>query len=172
MFRRRSRWPKGVSIGTHPSIDRTARLETWGGSITIGDRCFIGPSTVLYGHGGLIIGDDVLIAAHVVVIPANHRFDRQDVPIREQGETRRGITIENDVWIGAHATILDGVTVGQGAIVAAGAVVNRDVAPNMIAGGVPARALRPRFERAGRAYGRIPSSMPLPGSHSSRSVTL
>lgn len=103
---------------------------------------------MLYGHGGLTIGNDVLIATHVVIIPANHVFERRDVTISAQGERRQGVTIEDDVWVAAHATILDGVRIGRGAVIAAGAVVNADVAPYAVVAGVPAKTIRYRGQQS------------------------
>ncbi len=137
-----------IEIGSKCLIRPYAVLMTYGGSIVIGDRVSINPFSVLYGHGGLRIGSDVLIAAHVTIIPANHIFERTDVPMRQQGETRLGITIGDDVWIGSGARILDGVTVGKGSVVAAGAVVRDDVPAYGIVGGVPARLLRSRDRTA------------------------
>ena len=97
------------------------------------------PDAVLDGHGGLLIGEGVRIATHAVSIPANDVFDDTDAPIRVQGETRVGIRIEDDVWIGANAVVLDGCVVGKGSVVAAGAVVTGDVAPYSVVGGIPAR---------------------------------
>jgi acetyltransferase-like isoleucine patch superfamily enzyme len=85
------------------------------------------------------------------LIPANHRFDDVNRPIWTQGESRIGIRIEDGVWIGANATILDGCTVGEGSVVAAGAVVTRDVPPLSVVAGVPARVVRMRGE-SGRDY--------------------
>nr|WP_328813646.1 DapH/DapD/GlmU-related protein [Rhodococcus sp. NBC_00297] len=76
----------------------------------------------------------------------NHKFERRDLPIREQGETRQCVDIGDDVWVGSNVTILAGVKVGNGAIVAAGAVVNKDVAPFTIVGGVPAKQIGIRPE--------------------------
>ena len=131
-------------VGADTTIDHGAYIATFGGAITIGERCGVNPYAVLYGHGGLVIGDDVLIATHAVVIPANHRYERLDLPISRQGVTCLGIAIEDGAWIGAHAVILDGVRVGAGAIIAAGAVVNRDVPSNVIVGGTPARQIGTR----------------------------
>jgi acetyltransferase-like isoleucine patch superfamily enzyme len=115
-----------------------------GGSIVIGTKSSINPYCVLYGTGGLVIGDFVRIAAHTVIVAASHRFDRTDVPICAQGSSAVGITIENDVWVGAGVQILDGVRIGRGAIIAAGAVVRSDVEPFAIVGGVPARVIKRR----------------------------
>ncbi len=135
-----------VQIGAATVIGDGVYIETYGGRIEIGERCAIGPYAVLYGHGGLHLGNDVLIAAHTVIVPSAHRFDRRDIPIRAQGETQQGVSIGDGAWLGAHAVVLDDVTVGEGAIVAAGAVVNRDVAPYEIVGGVPARVIKRRPE--------------------------
>lgn len=119
-------------------------LMTYGGFIKIGKNCSINPYTVLYGHGGLTIGNDVLIAGHCLIIPANHVFLDIKTPINLQGETRKGIIIENNVWIGSGCRILDGVTIGEGAIIAAGTVVNKNVEPFTIVGGVPAKLIKTR----------------------------
>ena len=84
-------------------------------------------SSLIYVPGGLAIGG-VRIAAHVVVIPSNHGMTR-DVPIRQQLLTKWGITMEDDVWIGAGVRILDGVTTGRGSMVGAGDVVIGDTEP-------------------------------------------
>ncbi len=121
-------------------------LMTYGGFIKIGKNCSINPYTILYGHGGLTIGDNVLIAGHCLIIPANHNFSNPDIPTNQQGETRKGIVIKDNVWLGSGVKILDGVTIGSGAIVAAGAVVSKDVEPNTIVGGVPAKKIKDRFQ--------------------------
>lgn len=133
-----------IRLGASCRIQDYALLWTYGGDINIGDHVSINPFCVLYGHGGLSIGEGVRIAAHVVIIPANHLFADTERFIYRQGISRLGIRIEDDVWIGAGARILDGVTVGKGAIVAAGAVVTRDVPPYAIVGGVPAKVIKYR----------------------------
>jgi acetyltransferase-like isoleucine patch superfamily enzyme len=115
-----------------------------GGDVELGEDVYVGPHAVLYGTGGLKIGRDTLIAAHVVIPPSNHVFTDPKVPIRTQGLTQRGIVIGADVWIGAHAVILDGVSVGDGAVVAAGAVVTKDVPAMAIVAGVPAKRIGER----------------------------
>jgi acetyltransferase-like isoleucine patch superfamily enzyme len=133
-----------VSIGADSFVARWAIVQAAGGSVTIGDRTGIGDYCNLYGQGGLVIGNDVLMASGVRVLTATHNFDSRDVPIRTQGETVAATVIEDDVWIGANVVILAGVTVGRGAICAAGAVVTKDVPPYAIVGGIPARAIRER----------------------------
>lgn len=133
-----------ISIGSRTIVHPGALLLPYGGAIEIGDDCSVNPYTILYGHGGLTIGNGVRIATHCVIIPANHRFDDPETPIRLQGESRLGVSIEHDVWIGAHATILDGVTIGSGAVIAAGAVVNREVPAGALVAGVPAKVVSSR----------------------------
>lgn len=133
-----------VTLGKNCKIHPFAQLMAYGGHITLGDSVTVNPYSILYGHGGLTIGNNVLIASHVTMIPANHVFQDPSLPIRAQGETRKGIVIGDDVWVGSHVTILDGVTIGSGAVLAAGAVVTQDVPPFAIAVGVPARIIRYR----------------------------
>jgi acetyltransferase-like isoleucine patch superfamily enzyme len=116
-----------IKIGANTTIFPGALILAYGGSIAIDDHCTVNPYCILYGHGGLRIGDYVRIAAHTVIIPANHNFDDPDTPITKQGLTKRGIAIEDDVWIGVRVTILDGVTIGRGAVIGAAAVVTKDV---------------------------------------------
>lgn len=133
-----------IKIGKSSEVLYGVICMTYGGSIEIGENCSINPYTVLYGHGGLKIGNNVLIAGHCLIIPANHKFENLNIPINSQGESRKGIIIEDNVWIGAGCRILDGVTIGSGSIVAAGAVVNNNVPENSIVGGVPAKIIRTR----------------------------
>lgn len=133
-----------VAIGDDSFIGRFVQLAPQKGFIRIGSNCTLHPFCVLLGEGGISIGNDVRIAASTVIASANHIFKDRSVPIRKQGMTARGITIGDDVWIGANCTILDGVTIGRGAVIAAGAVVTRDVGEYMIAGGVPAKPIGQR----------------------------
>jgi acetyltransferase-like isoleucine patch superfamily enzyme len=137
-----------ISIGDRTYVHTGAMILSYGGEIAIGANCSVNPYSILYGHGGLTIGNDVRIAAHVVIVPGNHVFEAADVPIREQGTTGQGIVIEDDVWIGAHATVLDGVRVGKGAVIGAGSVVTRSIEPYHVVAGNPAKTLRIRGEQA------------------------
>ena len=133
-----------ITIGKKCELLNGVLLMTYGGTIEIGNNCSINPYSIIYGHGNLKIGNNVLIAAHTVIIPANHIFSDHSKPINNQGLTKLGIVIEDDVWIGAGCKILDGVTIGKGSVIAAGAVVNKDVANYTIVGGVPAKFIKKR----------------------------
>jgi len=140
----RPRGGGGISIGSRCRIHSDVKIWSYGGHIELGDDCSVNPFSILYGHGGLKIGNGVRIAAHTVIIPANHGFERRDVPIFNQPATRHGIVIEDDVWIGAGARILDNVIIRTGCVVAAGSVVTKNTEPFGIYAGVPARKIRDR----------------------------
>jgi maltose O-acetyltransferase len=113
--------------------------------VSIGDNCYLGSGVQLYPwNERIVIGSDVLVAAAVRMITRKHGFDDVDSPMSSQGYTNAPISIEDDVWIGFGAIILPGVTIGQGSIVGAGAVVTKKVAPYTIVAGVPARPIRKR----------------------------
>jgi len=116
-------FPEGVSIGS--------------GSM-VGENCF------LDGFSGLTIGRNVLIAHNASLIAEDHGFATRKIPIRRQPKTIGPVVVGDDVWIGCGARVLKGVTIGDGAIIAAGAVVTKDVAPYAIVGGIPARVLAMR----------------------------
>lgn len=133
-----------ISIGDGTEIMDGVLLFSYKGRIEIGRCCSINYYSVIYGHFGARIGNNVLIAGHCMIIPSNHVFSEADKLIMEQGSAGEGIVIEDDVWIGHGCTILDGVTVGKGAVVAAGSVVAKSVAPYSVVGGVPARFIKMR----------------------------
>ena len=119
-------------------------VATYGGAIEIAANAYVGPYCVLYGHGGLTIGRNTMIGAHTVIIPANHGFERIDVPMNTQPLTKKGIVIGEDVWIGSGCRILDGVHIGGGSVIGAGCVVTKNIDPYSIALGVPARIVGSR----------------------------
>ncbi|MDE6274401.1 MAG: sugar O-acetyltransferase [Clostridiales bacterium] len=110
----------------------------YGQNITVGKNVFINSGCCFQDQGGIKIGDNVLIGQQVVLATLNH-----DLPPKERANMSPApIKIGNDVWIGAHATVLPGVTVGDGAVIAAGAVVTKDVPANTVVGGVPAKIIK------------------------------
>jgi acetyltransferase-like isoleucine patch superfamily enzyme len=133
-----------LKIGENSYIGRFVQLSPQKGFITIGSNCTIHTLCILLGEGGIAIGNYVRIAPSTVIVASNHIFKDRKLLISQQGMSTRGIFIGDDVWIGAHCTILDGVTLGQGAVIAAGAVVNKDVEPYSVVGGVPAKLIKYR----------------------------
>jgi maltose O-acetyltransferase len=127
---------------------RMVNVRPWvyfgpGSHISIGDYSMIGEGSMVSSADEVIIGDNVLMGPQVLIYTANHGTALGTL-MRLQPSTTAPVRIGNDVWIGARAIILPGVTIGDGAVIAAGAVVARDVAPLSIVGGVPARELRKR----------------------------
>jgi acetyltransferase-like isoleucine patch superfamily enzyme len=106
--------------------------------IDLGDRVFVNRGALITARRDIQIGDDVLIGPYVVINSGDHNYADPTQPIGSQGHRAGPITIGNDVWLGAHCVILRDVTVGDGAVVAAGAVVINDVPPRTLVAGVPA----------------------------------
>ena len=137
-----------IVVGARTQIDAFAIIRSVGGTgdVCIGEDSRIGPHCVLYSGNGIRIGDHVLMAPHVSVVPANHAFERRDIPIAQQRfmASRGGVVIDDDVWIGAQSVLLDGTHIERGAIVAAGSVVRGRVPAYEIWGGVPAQRIKER----------------------------
>ncbi|WP_407970931.1 sugar O-acetyltransferase [Burkholderia pyrrocinia] len=112
---------------------------TGGASMKIGRNVFVNQNCTFYDLGGLEIGDDVMIGPNVSLITSGHPVEPSR---RRDFVVAKPIAIERNVWIGAGATIIGGVTVGEHSVVAAGAVVTRDVPPNTLVGGNPATVIR------------------------------
>ena len=145
---------RGVKIGHHTSFDRNLWLHCGGpssagsGFFEIGDHSYIGCNAVLgAGGGGIKIGNNVLIGQSVNIHSESHVISDPTKLIREQGISYQGIVIEDDVWIGSKATILDGVVIGRGAVIGAGAVVTKSIPPYGIAVGVPAKVIGTRVNQ-------------------------
>ncbi|MFA6107775.1 MAG: acyltransferase [Candidatus Latescibacterota bacterium] len=111
--------------------------------IHAGDDLSIGEYSFIAANGGLWIGHRVMIGHQVSILTADHIFERTDRPIAEQGLTMMPVRIGNDVYVGCGARLV-GASIGDGAVVGAGAVVTQDVEPMMVVAGVPARVIRKR----------------------------
>lgn len=134
-----------VSIQKRTIIECTGSLRHLGKGLVLGNNAGIGSNSFLGCAGGIEIGDDTIIGNYVSFHSENHNFDRNDIPIRLQGVNHKGIKIGNNCWIGAKVTILDGTVVGDGCVIAAGAVLNGKTYPsNSVIGGVPAKVLKKR----------------------------
>src|SRR6201995_4594839 len=110
-----------------------------GDEIRVGRNVFVNQNCTFYDLGGLDIGDDVMIGPNVSIITSGHPIAPSQ---RRAGVTAKPIVIERNVWIGASATIIGGVTVGENSVIAAGSVVTKNVPPNTLVGGNPARVIR------------------------------
>lgn len=111
--------------------------------VSLGDRSGIGIDCEV--NGPVTIGKDVMMGPEVVIYTSDHKYDRLDIPMMDQGYTeKKQVTIGDDVWIGRRAIIMPGVTVGTGSIIGAGAVVTKDVPPYSVVAGVPAKVVKHR----------------------------
>lgn len=108
-------------------IDSFVRIRPVGGTgdVVIGPDCYINSGTVIFSGNGVKLGRLVLIAPNCTIVATNHSFEKKDVTIRHQGfkKSKGGIVIENDVWIGANSTILDGAYIPDGVVLAANTIV-------------------------------------------------
>lgn len=135
-----------VSIGYGTHIELTGSLKHIGEGMKIGNNVGLGT----HGHYGsgmgyVSIGDDTIFGNYISIHPENHNYKDTNLPIRSQGVTGKGVTIGKNCWIGAKVTILDGTILGDGCIIAAGAVVKGVFPANSIIGGVPAKILKTRI---------------------------
>ena len=121
------------------------------GTLTFGRGSFVGPSTYIGVGSSLTIGDNVLIGAFGYIISAEHRHGESDVPISDQGYDRRGVSVGEGAWLGAHVFVRDGVAIGSNSIVGAGGVVLSSVPDGEVWAGVPAKRVRIR-STAGRGW--------------------
>ena len=140
-----------LRCGNNVRIPRNCRFSGIE-NITVGNHVYFGVDTqVLTTQAQLILGNYIMFGPGVTVITGNHRTDVLGKYMCElsdkdkRPEDDADVTIEDDVWIGANATILKGVTIGRGSVIAAGAVVTKSFPPYSIIGGVPATLLKPRF---------------------------
>ena len=140
-----------LSCGRDVNVERLADIG-FHPTVRIGNNSGIGVRAVVT-HAD--IGDDVMMGPEFVYIPVGHVFNRTDIPMRLQARTPvERLTIGNDVWIGRRVMVMPGVRIGNGAIIAAGAVVTKDVPDFAIVGGVPAKVIRYRTTPAEAASSR------------------
>lgn len=138
----------GIKIGDNVTIERntiincTGVISNKGVGVEIGDNTGINTNVYIGGQGGVRIGSNVIIGPYVKIFSENHIFGKRDTIIKEQGESRLGVIIEDNCWIGSGATILDGVRIKSNSIIASGAVVTKNFEGNCVIGGVPAKLIK------------------------------
>lgn len=137
--RRKIKLGSGASISPDVSFSHPERISV-GDNVSLGSRCHLwaGPSS-----GRIVIGDNCLFGPEVIITAANYRFN-DGTPVTRQLMDEADVAIGNDVWLGARAIVLPGVTIGDGAIVGAAAVVTRSIPPGAIVAGQPARIIGQR----------------------------
>jgi acetyltransferase-like isoleucine patch superfamily enzyme len=135
---------RGIRIGNGVFVGRNTILSCKNGDIELADQANIGFNCELFSASRVSVGEGVLMAAYSYVIGGDHDFSDPGRSVLDQTRTSAGVTIGAGVWMGAGAKILDGVSLGEHAIIGAGAVVREDVPPRAIAAGVPARVVSMR----------------------------
>lgn len=134
-----------IIIGSGVTLGRGVRLVGLENSkIEVGDRTFMNSDVWINGPGNITIGQDCLIGPRVGIIAVNHIFGDATRSINIQGHTSKGIVIEDDCWLAFGVVVVDGVTIGKGSVIGAGAVVTKDIPPYSIAVGVPAKVVGQR----------------------------
>lgn len=131
-----------VKIGAYSHLLSTSHFSKFGKGLKIGNNSAIGDFTHFGAPGGIKIGNDVIMGSYISFHSENHNFLDTSTLIREQGTTSKGITLGNNIWVGAKVTFLDGCSVGDNSVVAAGAVVIGEFPSNSVIGGVPAKILK------------------------------
>jgi len=137
-----------TTVGEGSVLDSFVKIKPVGGTgnIFIGRHCYINSGVVIYSGNGVLIGDNVLIAANCTLAPVNHEFLDSRRLIREQGfqPSRGGIVIEDDVWIGANSVLLDGAVLRRGCVIGANSLVVGEVSAYSINVGSPCRQIGTR----------------------------
>lgn len=131
-------------LKSEAKISFGSAIKCYGGSVLISKNTFLGEYVIIYGHGGVEIGSNTLIAMHTCIVSSNHTIPTKREKIRDMPDILLPTKIGNDVWIGANCTILGGVTVGDGAVIGAGSVVTKDIPAYAIAFGNPAKVIKSR----------------------------
>ncbi|MFP4235537.1 MAG: acyltransferase, partial [Nitriliruptoraceae bacterium] len=132
-------------IGPWCWIGNDNKLRSHEGQLTLGAKVVLGRDNVINSYLDVEVGDAAILADWIYVCDFDHRTERLDLPIKDQGIVTSPTRIGGDVWIGEKASVLRGVDVGQGAVVASHGLVNRDIEPFGIAVGIPARVVRSRL---------------------------
>lgn len=135
---------RGIDIGTGVFIGRGTILSCKNGDIVIDDHANIGFHCEIFSGRRVRLGRHALVAAYTYLVGGDHAHGRTDMPVLHQDRLARGIEVDDNVWLGAHVVVADGVTIGRDAIIGAGAVVRDEIPPFAVAAGIPARVLRDR----------------------------
>lgn len=134
-----------IHLKSGVSLDRGVDVKAHdNGYLEVGERTYLGPYVCMTGPGLIKIGKDCMIASHSSLYANNHIFSDPTRRIIDQGCVNKGIVIEDDCWLGSGVRVLDGVTIGRGCVIGAGAVVTKDIPPNSVAVGVPAKVISKR----------------------------
>jgi len=133
-----------IHISQHCELSKGVTIKGYGGNVIINENTFLGEYVVIYGHGGVTIGSNTLIAMHTCIVSSNHTTPAQNELIRNMPDILLPVNIGSDVWIGAGCKILGGITIGDGSVVGAGSVVTKDLPAYSISVGNPSKIIKTR----------------------------
>ncbi|CAN5171270.1 hypothetical protein BH11BAC6_BH11BAC6_02890 [soil metagenome] len=142
-------------LGDHATVENFCTINNGVGNVIIGHHTLVGMGNVLIGP--ITIGNNVILAQNIVMSGLNHTYQDIHKPIKDQPVTTAKIIIEDDCWIGANAVITAGVAIGRHSVIAAGAVVTKDIPPFSVAAGNPARVIK-KYDLAEKEWIKIPAS--------------
>ncbi|MDC3073474.1 acyltransferase, partial [Prochlorococcus sp. AH-716-O13] len=140
-------YPKNLELGSSSYFGYGCKIYASEFSkVSIGSNCEFNSNVMINARGGgsILIGNNVLIGPNVVLRSSDHAFDKLQENITNQGMKDGNILIKDNVWIGSNCVLLQNITIGEGSVVAAGAVVTKDIEPYSVVGGVPAKVIKKR----------------------------
>lgn len=137
----------GLAMASRAKLKVGVIIRCYNGEVSLGHHSTVGDYCVLCAHGGVRIGAHVGIGSHCSFTASSHTRSHSDVPFRYQGETAVGITIGDDVWMGAGVRVLDGCNIGDSTTVGAGSVVTRSLPRQSVCAGAPCRPVRKLLPR-------------------------
>lgn len=147
-------------------IGNDNKLRAHEGQLTLGPKCVLGRDNVINTYLDIELGPASLLADWVYMCDFDHRFEDLNVPIKDQGIVKSPVRLDGDVWVGEKATILRGVTVGWGSVIASKCLVNQSIPPFSIAVGIPVRVVRSRLPKGmepDEALALVQAGKPIPG---------
>lgn len=133
-----------ITIDNNCELCNGVTIKAYAGEVKLHENTFLGEYVVIYGHGGVEIGSNTLIAMHTCIVSSNHTIPSKNELIRSKEDILLPVMIGSDVWIGAGCKILGGVTIGDGCVVGAGSVVTKSLPPYSISVGNPAKVIKYR----------------------------
>ncbi len=135
---------EGIKIGNGVFLGRNTILNCKNGDIILEDNVNIGFNSMIFSASRVTVERDTLLAAYCYLVGGTHNYENPDVPVLEQGRQSTGILMKAGGWLGAHATVLDGVTIGKHVVISAGSVVHKNIPDYATAGGAPVMILQRR----------------------------
>jgi acetyltransferase-like isoleucine patch superfamily enzyme len=140
------------TLGRNAIIEDFCTINNGVGDVEIGNDTLIGIGNVIIGP--VLIGNNIIIAQHVVISGLNHEYESIELPISKQPVNKKQIVIDDDCWIGANVVITSGVRIGKHSVIAAGSIVTKDVPSFSIAAGNPARIIK-RYDFDSKAWEKV-----------------